>query len=748
MTVEVTRVAAPLVVDLDQLLLDTKLAVPIPRAGFVSRRDLIDTARGNDRRVVAVSAPSGYGKSILLSQWAAAEDRPVAWVSLDRFDDDPARLLSLLSSAYVRATGADPELIADMRGHGTSLLGRAAPRLAAALRASPEPFVIMLDDLHELTSSACHDALSVIIAGIPHGSQLVAASRVAQPYVPRLRASGETVEIGVADLALDVGGALHIFAEADVELTVDDAQAVTEHTEGWPVGLYLAAVIAHESENGAVDVSGDDRYVADYLYRESLAGLSVEAQRFLRRTAVLDRFSAELCDAVLVESGSQGRLRELEASNVFLLPLDRHREWYRYHPLFREFLLGELRRIEPELILDLHVRAADWYEAHGSPAMAIEHLLETPHTDRCVRLVTENALPIYQAGQMHTAQRWTSVLGDGVVSAYPPLAVLVGWMAVMSGHAGEAERWAKRIEGASFDLPPADGTASFASARAMLLAMMCANGPDQAMNDAAIGLEQEPTSSVWRDQAVCISAEMHLLTGEVDQAEALFAAASELSIATGNNDVLVLADAERATIAMDRGRWVEAAQLVDDALTSTDAHRLDDYAVSVVAFASAARLALHRGDLTATTRDLTRAMRARQFCTSAIPTLAVRARLSLAKTHFAIGDHAAARHLMRETDDILMRRPALGTLADDVAEFRSVMDSSTAEAGGAAPLTPAELRLLPYLQTHLTIPEIGERLFVSRNTVSTEVGSIYRKLGVSSRNAAVERALAIGLLGA
>jgi len=734
-------------VELDQLLLETKLAIPLPRAGFVSRSDLIATGRGSDRRVVAISAPSGYGKSNLLSQWATAEDRCVAWVSLNRFDDDPAMLLALLASAYVRATGSDPSLIAEMHGIGTSALGRAAPRLATALEVSAKPFVVMLDDLHELNSPACHDVLSVVIRGIPQGSQFVATSRFEQPYIPRLRASGDALEFGIDDLALDATGAQQIFAEAGIELTRDLAAEVTDRSEGWPVGLYLAAAIARDSKDGSVAVSGDDRYVADYLYRESLAGLSGDAQRFLRRTAVLDRFSPELCDALLEESGSGVRLRELEASNVFLIPLDRGRDWYRYHSLFREFLLGELRRAEPDLITNLHARAADWYESNGSPAMAIEHLLQTPERDRCVRLVTEVAPPTYQAGHMESAQRWITALGDEAVADYPPLAVLAAWGAVLSGQVGEADRLAEVIEGASFDSPPADGTASFASARAMLRAMMCASGPEQALADAAIGLAQEPPWSVWRDQAICLAAEAHLLVGDVDRAETMFAEASGLAVSLGNNDVQVLSDSERAMIAMDRDRWVEATQLVGGALASIDEHRLDDYAIAVMAFASAARLALHRGDLPLTTRELTRAMRARQFCTSAAPALAVRVRVWLAKTYVAMGDHETARQLVQESEDVLLRHPALGTLVEEVSAVRTILDSVAIGDTGAAPLTPAELRLLPYLQTYLKVPEIGSRLFVSPNTVSTEVGSIYRKLGVSSRSDAVERAVAIGLLG-
>ncbi|MCS5718398.1 LuxR C-terminal-related transcriptional regulator [Herbiconiux sp. CPCC 205763] len=744
---ETIRAVRPRAGTLDLLLLDTKLAIPAPRDGFVSRASLIDTARDSGRAVVAITAPSGYGKSSLLAQWAAVEDRPVAWVSLDRFDDDAATLLTLLASAFARATGADSSIADDMRGHGPSVLGRSAPRLAAAFRTSPQPFVMMLDDLHELNSPACHDALTLVIAGIPPGSQFVAASRVEQPHLPRLRTSGATLELGVDDLALDANGAQQIFAEADLLLSPDLADTVTARTEGWPVGVYLAAKIAHDGADLSIAVSGDDRYVADYLYRESLSGLPDDVQRFLRRTAVLESFSAELCDGLLDERGSQLRLLELEAMNVFLVPLDRRREWYRYHPLFREFLLGELRRVEPASIPELHTRAADWYECNGSAAMAIEHLLQTPDGDRCVRLVADVALATYQAGQLQTVQRWITALGDRAVAAYPPLAVLAGWSAVVSGHPVTADRWADALEGFSYDSPPADGSASFESGRAMLRAMMCAHGPEQAIADAAFALAEEPDWSVWRDQALCLAAEGQLLAGDVEGAEALFTEASDVAVSNGNHDVHVLADAELAMVAMDQGRWVEAAGRIDSAVASIAEHRLNDYATAVPALAGAARLSLHRGVPTVE-RDLVRAMRARQFSTYAAPTLAVRARLSLAKTYFAVGDGTTSRHLLREIADIELRRPALGALGDDVRAFRSVVDSAApGAANGVPPLTPAELRLLPYLQTHLTMPEIGARLFVSRNTVSTEVGSIYRKLGVSSRSDAVDRATAIGLIG-
>jgi LuxR family maltose regulon positive regulatory protein len=563
-----------------------------------------------------------------------------------------------------------------------------------------------------------------------------------------MRASGDAVELDRAELSLDVAGAEQIFAEADVTVSHEEAVEMTARTEGWPVGLHLATEIVRQDSDERSTVSGDDRYVADYLYRESMMLLPKKTRRFLRRTAVLDQLCAPLCDAVLGWSDGQERLRGLEASNSFLIPLDRHREWFRYHALYREFLLGELRRVEPETIGKLHLRAADWYEANGSPALAVEHLLHTTETERCAQLVSSLGLSTYHAGQMSTVLQWLSILGDSAIEEYPPLAVLAGWSGALSGETADAQRWASVVDAASFEEMPLDGTASFGSARAMLRAGMCASGPEQMMSDAHLAMDHEPSWSSSRDTAVLMSAHSHLLSPDVERARELFSEAAALGTRIGNAGSVVDAEAELAKLAMDRGRWAEAADRVERALAVIDEHRLHDYAVSVLAFAVAARLAMHSGDLAEMDRQLTKAMRARPSCTFVLPFFAVRARLQLATLYSARGKQVTARHLLREIDEIMLRRPSLGALVDQVAEAHAtVAANGQIGAAGSAPLTGAELRLLPYIQTHLTIGEIADRLLVSRNTVSTEVASIYRKLGVSSRNDAVQQATKIGLLG-
>jgi LuxR family maltose regulon positive regulatory protein len=734
--------------ELGRLLLDSKFAVPRPRPGVVSRAGLVQAARSSDCRLVAVTAPAGYGKSSFLAEWAAAEDRRVAWVSLDHLDDDPAALLVSLASAYCRAGLGGADLVADMAGPGVSVLGRAAPRLASEFRASPVPFVLMLDTLQVLQSPACHDVLDVLIPAIPRGSQLAAASRSEQPYLPRMRAAGDALEFGAGDLTLDAAGAQQIFALKQVSLAPELAAAVTERTEGWPVGLYLAAVIAQRSDGRAPAITGDDPYVADYLYREALAQQPGDRQRFVRRTAVLDQLCGPLCDAVLGSSGAAGELRRMEATSLFVISLDRRREWYRYHDLYREFLLGELRRTEPDVIETLHRRAADWYEANGFPARALEHLLHTTDWDRSVQLATALYRLTFNAGQLPTLQRWLRVIGDANIERYPPLAVLRCWEAVLTGETAAAQRWAAFVDAASFDGVPVDGSVSFESARAMLRAGMCPAGPESMMADAAFAVAQEPAWSSYRGDALWTLAEAHLLAGHLDQARSLLAEASTAAAATGYADVPVLCESQLAWLAMDRGDWSEANGRLEYALATIDKNRMNDYITCLQAFTGAARLSVHHGDRSKAQRRLTQAMRARPSATYVFPFVAVRLRLQLAKVYFSIAEMQLARQLLREIDEMLTHRPALGALAGEVEEFRRALASSTAGATGRAALTPAELRLLPYLQTHLTASGIAERRFISTHTVKSQMSSIYRKLGVSSRSEAVQKATTMGLLGA
>ena len=738
---------APVRPDLQAVLLGSRIRPPLARAEAVSRRALIDEARASGARVVSVTAPAGYGKSTLLAEWAAAEPRNVAWVSLDRTDGDPVALLSVIAAASVTLSPAAAAVAADMRGIGMTALGRSAPLLAGALAAASESFVLFVDDLHWADSPDCQDALEVIFARLPAGSQIVLASRSEPPLIGRLRASGDAWEVGVAELSLDQAGARAIFDHAGAG-DVDDAdlQSIVERCEGWPTGLFLCALMARGGGDAA-SITGDDRFVGDYLYRECVARLPAETQAFLRRSAVLEQLSAASCNATLGIEDARARLREVEAANLFLVGLDRHRGWFRFHALFREFLLTELERAEgAAAVAELHRRAAAWHDEHGLPARAVEHLLQAGDVDGATERIAELGLPMYQKGEVSTVRRWLSELGDGVVRSHPWLAVSMTWTAILLGEVGAGERWARVL--AAFDSAPMlePERTLFESARAMVRAAMCEHGHGRVVADAAFALEHEPVTSPWRDQAVHLWGSACLLVDDPVAARAAFEEAIELATATGNSDTIILSEPELALLAMDSGRWGAARDHAERGVAAIDESHMDGYPTSALALAVASRVAVHDGDRERAGRLLARAMRARVGCTHLMPYVAVRARIQLAKAHVALGDRSAAWHLLREIDDLRRKRPDLGAVSAQVAELHAALAAETT-TGGSVPLTPAELRLLPYLQTHLTIAEIGQRLYISRNTVSSEVGSIYRKLGVSNRGGAVERASTLGLLG-
>jgi LuxR family maltose regulon positive regulatory protein len=705
---------------------------------------LIARARGSGVRVVAVTAPAGYGKSTLLAEWAARETRAVAWVSPDRFDDDPATLLSLMASACAGFSPQVAEVVAEIRPvgrstPGQSALGRSAPLLAAALASTTTPFTLFVDDLQLVDSPGCRDVLEVVLQRVPVGSQVVLASRHEQPHLARLRVTEGLFEIGTDDLRVDAAGARTIFTEAQADVSESDIALLLDRCEGWPAGLFLCAVISRSG--GDALATGDDRFIADYLYRECLARLPEDLQQFLRGTAVLEQLSGALCDAVLCDTGSHERLRALEELSLFLVPLDRCRGWYRYHGLFREFLLAELHRADSGQVTGLHLRAASWCESNGLPALAIEHLLAAGERDRAARLIGSTGQRTYQAGQVADLGRWLSELSEATVEAHPRVAVLACWNALLAGEAVDAERWAAMLERIGRGSEDDETGRQLASARAATRAAMCADGPQRALDDAAFAVASEPPWSPWRDQATYLYGSTLLLVGDVETAKRAFADRRSTTTAAG-----VLCEADLAALAIDAGDWHAAARHADTAASAIAANHMDDYSTSALGFAVAARVALHDQDLPRAERLLALGMQARTLCTYVLPFLALRARLQLSKAFATKGDRTAARALMREMDDLLSKRPGVGVLVDEIAMHRKEL-LELPRHDGSAPLSPAQLRLLPYLQTHLSLRDIGERLFISRNTVSTQVTAIYRKLGVTTRSAAVQRATETGLLG-
>jgi LuxR family maltose regulon positive regulatory protein len=704
--------------------------------------------------VISVVAPTGYGKTTLLTQWAdAAEEngRRVAWLGIDKADNDPAVLVTDITAALHQVEPTDRVLVNARPFLGGSVAPNVARRVASTLSSTTGPTALVLDHTELLRDQQCRDAVAELAMHIPSRSQLVIAARDVPP-VPTalLRARGDIVEIGVDDLAMDEREAAALLEGAGLRLAEAEFAELLRRTEGWPVGLYLAALALKAGSPGThagFAFTGDDRLMADYLRSEVLSRLSRRKVRFLTRTAVLDRMSAPLCDAVVGATNSAHLLESFERSNLLVVPLDRRAQWYRYHHLFRDLLRAELGRREPELVQQLHSRAAAWCEANGLPEMAIDQAQAAGDADQVARLVTSLTLPTYASGRADTVRRWMAWLEDQhLIEKYPPIAVFGAWVELLQGESAGAERWADVAERSSFDGELPDGS-TMDGWLALLRAALCREGVERMGRDAEVARHGLAPGSQWRGPALLLEGISHLLDGDADRADRILAHTVDVAMHVGAVTAASLALAERALVAIEHRHWAEAGALADRALEIVQDGDLGDYGPSALAHMVAARVSLHRGDVPGARENLARAARLRLALTSAIPFLAVQVRLELARAYLELADAAGARVVLREIRDILHLRPDLGVLPKQVDELRSTLDTIRGGAVGATSLTTAELRLIPLLSTHLSFPEIGERLHVSRHTVKTQAMSVYRKLGVSSRSGAIERAHEVGLLG-
>jgi LuxR family maltose regulon positive regulatory protein len=337
---------------------------------------LIERLAGEESRpIVSVVAPAGYGKTTLLSQWAERGGPAFAWVSVDERDNDPKVLLSYVAAALDRVAPVDPGVFAALASPASSVPGAVVPRLGSAFASMTVPVVLVVDDVHLLSNRESRAALSVLADHVPAGSRLVLAGRDEPPLrLGWLRAARRIVEIGPGDLSLSRAEAESLLDAAGVRLGRADVAALHRRTEGWPVGLYLAALYLREGGSlggAAVSFGGDDRLVSEYVESEFLERISRRQRAFLTRTAVLERMSGSLCEEVLQAPGSAAALAELAGSNLLLVPLDRRGQWYRYHHLFRDMLLAELQRAEPDLAPVLRRRAARWCLRNGLPEEAL-----------------------------------------------------------------------------------------------------------------------------------------------------------------------------------------------------------------------------------------------------------------------------------------------------------------------------------------------------------------------------------------
>jgi LuxR family transcriptional regulator, maltose regulon positive regulatory protein len=728
---------------------EAKVRVPALQPDTVSRTPLVNRLRAASVPVAVCTSPAGYGKTTLLTQWASRDPRPFAWVSVDERDNDPLTLLRSVVAALDRIEPVTDAVLKTLRSRGESIRIKAIPRLASMIALSRRPFVLVLDDADLLQGEAAK-AIADLIDHIPDRSMIVLSGRVAPRIrVPRLRGRGLLLEINADDLALSAREVKLMLQSAHVDLDDIDVDDLARRTEGWALGVSLVALEFQQGRDAhsAAALRGDDRYLAEYFRSEHLAHLAPRQRAFLRRTSVLERMSGPLCDSVLERSGSARELASIEAANLFLVPLDAHGEWYRYNQLFRELLQRELAEREPGLIRELNRRAADWLEANRKPEDALRHACASGRIDRAARILTAIAMPAYNGGRVAEVESWMAWFDDDeLLERVPGVAVHGSRVHAMRGRRDEAERWLAAAERGLARAPRARGASIVVAAAAVVRAWLCPDGVEQMRADAQFAIDNLPPTSPWLPPALLLHAVSLLLSGD-EQADQAFAEAAQAAQRLESTEALVLALTERAFLAAERGDMTAVDELGPTTDQIVRERGVEEYAVNALRMAASARASLRAGKWQQARADL-EAAHALCPLLESLPWLAAQTRLELARAHRATRESVKARALLVEAESLLARQSGFEALTRECASLKAEVEAvGDLSDGRSSRLTDAELRLLPLLATHLSFREIGERLFVSRNTIKTQAISVYRKLRVSSRSDAVEQATELGLLG-
>lgn len=549
---------------MDISLLATKVRIPPPPQRVVRRDRLIDALeRGiSHHRLVLLAAPAGYGKTTLLAQWAQSSDFSTAWLSIDPEDNELERFLRCLFSAWEQVQPGIRESKLGM------LLGTTSPDHEAILSAFinlgsdlTQPLVVVLDDYHLIQDASIHEALSFLLDHLPSSLHFVMAGR-AEPPLPlaRYRARQELLEFRADDLQFLEDETVSFLSQSmKLDLSHDEVIRLHAQLEGWIAGLQLVALSRQRRLVGAerLAISGKQRFIADFLSEDVLARLTAHMRQFLLRTSILDRLCGPLCDAVTGQAGSQAMLEIVERENLFVVPLDDNREWFRYHHLFADFLYEELKRRHPDEVDVLHRRAGRWYLAHDLPDPAFHHAIEGSDVELAVNIVERYCNAKLNSGEIRVVQQWVNTIPAEWYAVYPVLGLArVGFLAFT----GAFEASMRELDEVEQQLAPIESEnrqwqlAHVSAVRCMLACIQ---------NDL-------PRSEAYADQAL-----QELPEDDLNWRPAIYGS---------------LGDAYR-----QHGRWDRAKECYLNALSITDSPGLRHMSLHV--FGGLADLALRQGRL-------------------------------------------------------------------------------------------------------------------------------------------------------
>ena len=739
----------------------TKLAASSVRDGYVPRPRLIGALdAGRNARLSLVDAPTGYGKTMLLAAWCARltsrGEGAIAWVSLAPTENDPALFMRYLLDALRRA-GAEvserTEALVRVPGGSPVAWMRSLVNDLAGVNATT---TLVLDDYHLVKEPACHELVQFLLDHAPESLHLVISTRTDPPIaLGSLRARGELTEIRADQLRFTPQEAAELLVGHEgLQLDSDAVARIAARTEGWGAGLYLAALWLRSSgaqEHDALRFAGGNRHVVDYLSEAVLEQLDGELREFLLSTSIADRLCTSLCEAI-TDRPAIGMLEEIERSNLFLIPLDDTRTWYRYHHLFGEMLRSELARRDPALVAGLHRRAATWFRSSGLVSEAIDHAAAAGDYGDAADLISEHWLEAGRSGQEATVRRWLDAFNADQLRLFPDLGVVGALMiGVSGGSEAEFRRW---LELAEYGLGQPDaarrvvaGTTSFAAAVNMLRSTFGYRNVGTAAAIAARTVRMESaTQGQFRVPALANLAFLLYLSGDPATARHALSEAVRDPQARRRPLGFITALATAALITLDEGDNEAGGRTAKQALDYATTAGLADNQIAGLPHVALGRAAMaaHRTD---------EARKQMQWGVlllrgGVMPARHAYGLLCAAPVMHAAGDLAAALELLDEAEGILASFEDAGTLTGQLHDIRRrlALARRRSRAPRASALTESEVAVLRLLRGSKTQREIAQELLISINTIKTHTSAIYRKLGVTSRHAAVARARELDLL--
>jgi LuxR family maltose regulon positive regulatory protein len=648
-------------------LLQTKLYVPKLRPSLVPRPRLIEKLnRGieDGHKLSLISAPAGFGKTTLVSEWLAENERPSAWLSLDERDADLARFLTYFTTAVQTvAAHVGERVLAALQSPQVPPTESILTALLNDITTISEPFIFVLDDYHVIDTRPVDEALAFLLEHLPPQMHLVITTRE-DPNIPlaRWRVRNQLTELRVNELRFSMAEATEFLRQVmGLNLSEDNIATLEARTEGWVAGLQLAALSMQGREDVAGFIrafTGDNRYIVDYLVEEVLQRQPEAPRRFLLQTAILDRLNASLCEAVTGQREAKARLEALERGNFFLIPLDDSRHWFRYHHLFGEVLRVHLTAEQPELVPILHQRASQWYEKHGSTADAVRHALAAEDFERAAVLIERSVAEMGQTRQESTLLSWFQALPDDLFQQRPVLTVHYAGALLQNGRLDgvesllrSAKRWLNTPEDSGerpiladeADLPRLPGLVAMYQAAVALIHSDVANAIKYARQVLEIASEDD---NFLRGAASSLLGLASWTDGDLETAHRMFAGGMAYLQKAGFISDVVGGSVTLADIRITQGRLREAVSIYKGGLELATKQGGPALRGAADMHVGMSELYRERNDLTAAKQHLQKSMEFGEL--NELPKNPYRRRVALARIREAVGDLAGALDLLEE----------------------------------------------------------------------------------------------------